>query len=224
MSESTPKPKNWKPALAAAAAAWIIRLLGLTWRLRLEDPHGLAREGRLGGPVIWIFWHNRVAGMPLIYRRWFRHRKALVLTSASGDGEILARTMAWFKLGAVRGSSSRRGARALKELVLTIRAGTDVIITPDGPRGPRYHLQAGLVQLAALTGASVVPIVVEYSRYKVFKTWDAFRLPLPCSVVRARVLEPIEVAGRLNDANFEEMRVLIETQLRDATCEATEGA
>ena len=217
-----PKNKNWRASLAAAAAAAVIRVLGLTWRLRLDDPHGLAREDKSGGPFIWIFWHNRIAGMPLIYRRWFKHRKALVLTSASGDGDILARTMGWFNLGAVRGSSSRRGARALKELVLTIRAGTDVIITPDGPRGPRYHLEGGLVQLAALTGAKVVPIVVEYSKFKVFKTWDAFRLPTPGATVLARVLEPIDVAGRLNDANFEEMRVLIESRLRDASCEATE--
>ena len=137
-----------------------------------------------------------------------------MLTSPSGDGEILARTMGRFGLGAVRGSSSRRGARALKELVQAMRGGSDVIITPDGPRGPRYHLHAGLVQLAALTGAPVVPIVVEYSPFHRMRTWDAFRIPKVGALVRARFLEAVRVPARLEEENFEDFRAEIERRLR----------
>lgn len=223
---STPSPSRtpWKAILYAGAAAGLIRGLGLTWRLRLDDPHGYADPSKWRRPMIWAFWHNRIAGMPMIYQRWFRHRRCVVLTSPSKDGEVLARTMAHFDLGAVRGSSSRRGARAMVELARHIRDGTDLIFTPDGPRGPKYHLHPGLVQLASLTSTPVVPIVVEISRFHVFQSWDAFRLPKPGATVTARMLEAIEVPGGLDETGFEEMRGLIESRLRDATCEVTESS
>lgn len=224
MSKSATPPNAAKASIASAAAAGIIRGLGLTWRLRLDDPHGYAEPGNWRQPIIWAFWHNRVAGMPLVYEKWFRHRPAVVLTSPSGDGEILARTMHRFHLGAVRGSSSRRGARALIELAGAIKAGKDVIITPDGPRGPCYHLHPGLIQLAALTGTPVVPIIVEYSRFKSFKSWDAFRIPLPGARITARMLEAIRIPPRLEESAFEEMRIQVQTRLRDASCEVTENA
>lgn len=224
MTAPNPSPTPWKAVFAAGAAAGLIRTLGLTWKVRLEDPHGYADPAKWKTPLIWAFWHNRIAPMPLVYRRWFRHRRCVVLTSPSKDGEVLARTMAHFELGAVRGSSSRRGARAMVELARQIRSGTDVIFTPDGPRGPKYHLHPGLVQLAALTGTPVVPIVVEISRFHAFRSWDAFRLPWPGATATARMLEAITVPPGLDETGFTEMRELIESRLRDASCEVTERA
>lgn len=224
MPQTDPKSTHWRAFLASAAAAGFIRTLGMSWRVRLDDPHGYADPFKWRHPLIWAFWHNRVAGMPLVYEKWFRHRQAVVLTSPSKDGEILARTMHRFHLGAVRGSSSRRGARAMVELAGAIKSGKDVIFTPDGPRGPRYNLHPGLIQLAALTATPVVPIVVEYSRYKAMRSWDAFRIPLPGATVTAHMLEAIPVPPRPDEVVFEEMRLLVETRLRDASCEVTERA
>jgi lysophospholipid acyltransferase (LPLAT)-like uncharacterized protein len=224
MTPKSTSPTPWKAIFAAGAAAGLIRGLGLTWRVRLDDPLGYSDPEQWRRPLIWAFWHNRIAPMPLVYQKWFRHRRCVVLTSPSKDGEVLARTMGHFDLGAVRGSSSRRGARAMVELARHIRGGTDVIFTPDGPRGPKYHLHPGLVQLASLTETPVVPIVVEISRYHSFKSWDAFRLPLPGATSTARMLEAVTVPSGLDEPGFEEMRLRIESRLRDASCDVTKGA
>jgi len=205
------RDRRWKAVVGAFLLAGFIRLLGMTLRLRVEDPHGqLLTEG----PVIWAFWHNRIAVMPIVYRRHARHRPAVVLTSPSGDGEFLARTMAHFRLGAVRGSSSRRGAAALRELVAVMAAGKDAIITPDGPRGPRYHLHAGLLQLSALSGASIVPIAIHYNAFKEMRTWDGFRIPRPFSRVRVRFGEAVAVPRRAGDEKLAELRLRVEQGLQ----------
>jgi lysophospholipid acyltransferase (LPLAT)-like uncharacterized protein len=108
----------------------------------------------------------------------------VVLTSASHDGAALATAMGVFGIGSVRGSSSRRGVAALVGMRKALREGIDVCVTPDGPRGPRYMIQAGLVKLAETSAAPVIPIHVEYPNCWRLKTWDRFAIPKPCSTVR----------------------------------------
>jgi len=197
------RDSRWKAVVGAWLLASILRVLGRTLRLRVEDPHG---QILVQGPVLWAFWHNRIAIMPIVYRRYARHRSGVVLTSASGDGEFLARAMGHFGLGSVRGSSSRRGAEALRELIKVVRGGSDVIITPDGPRGPRYHLHAGLMQLSALSGVAIVPIAIEYRSYRELRSWDAFRIPLPFSRVVVRLGEPVQVPRGMEEGELVELR------------------
>lgn len=186
-----------RAARRARWAARFIRFCGWFWRLRIEDP-----EGRLASPEPWILvlWHNRVLPTPLAYRKWFSHRRAVVLTSPSGDGEVLARTVAAFGMGAVRGSSSRRGARALRELTGVLKKGRDVIITPDGPRGPRYQVAPGVVALAAMTGVAVLPIDIEIRGYFELGSWDRFRVPWPWAVITLKLREPISVPRKMDEA------------------------
>jgi lysophospholipid acyltransferase (LPLAT)-like uncharacterized protein len=102
-----------------------------------------------------------------------------VLASRSRDGEIAARYVARFGLTVVRGSSSRGGGVALRALVAALRRGVDVALVPDGPRGPREQLQGGVVTLAALTGAPVVPLAVSARPARRLRSWDRFLVPLP---------------------------------------------
>ncbi len=106
----------------------------MTLRFRIDD-----RAGIVGNPpegsLIWIFWHNRVFTVPYIYRKFLPDRRGAVLTSPSRDGEIIAQVMRRFGAGAVRGSSNKRPAAALRELVGWVKGGNDIVITPDGPRG-----------------------------------------------------------------------------------------
>jgi lysophospholipid acyltransferase (LPLAT)-like uncharacterized protein len=190
----------------------LIRTLCLTLRIRVED-----RSGLLSNPpdhsLVWVFWHNRLVAMPVVYRRHAKSRTGAVLTSASRDGEVIAATMRCFGVASVRGSTSRRGARALRELVDWIAAGHDVVFTPDGPRGPRYFLQAGLIKLAQRTGAKVLPIRVNYHSAWIFKSWDRFRLPKPFSRVDV-VFEPYETIDPAAEGDsFEAERLRIETIL-----------
>jgi lysophospholipid acyltransferase (LPLAT)-like uncharacterized protein len=166
--------------------------------------------------MVWAFWHNRIFVIPTVYRKYLRSRKGAVLTSASKDGETIAAIIARFGCEAVRGSSSRRGASALLGLIDWIRDGYDVAIVPDGPRGPRYRLGPGLVKLAEVTGALVLPVRVEYGSYWHFKSWDRFRLPKPFTTVDVFFGPCAEVPSGLDGSDFERERVRLETLMNPA--------
>ena len=175
--------KLGNPEKIGRLVAWLIRLIGFTIRLEVED-RARVTDPTSKQPMIWAFWHNRMFVVPLLRLRHARHRTGAVLTSASRDGAIVAGAMKSFGLNPVRGSSSRRGVTALLELNSTLERGEDVAVTPDGPRGPRYKVGAGAIFLARRTGAGILPIRVEYSRALKLKSWDQFMIPLPFSKAR----------------------------------------
>lgn len=200
---------QFKARLLGGVIAMVVRCLGWTLRYRVEDPHGLfGADSHRDRALIWLVWHNRILSLPPARCRFIPHRQAVVLTSASGDGEILAEVCRRFRLGAVRGSSSRRGRAALLALHRHLAAATDVIITPDGPRGPRYRIAPGAIHLGARTGTPVVPVRIEYSRKIELKTWDRFQLPLPFSRVRIVVNQAVTIDPAVadDDTAFEGVR------------------
>ncbi len=201
--------------LLATLGATILRGLFFTIRLRVTDRSGIM-DGTLRDPFIVCFWHNRILGITLAFlRRYPRARQGVtVLTSPSRDGEILARFVGAFGMGAVRGSSSRRGSRALLELIRILRGGGDVAITPDGPRGPRYCLGPGVIQLASTTSAPVVPLHASFSRALRLKTWDGFIIPLPFSTISVSIDTPLRIPADLSGDEFEARRKTLEDQLR----------
>jgi len=128
-----------------------------------------------GEEVILPYWHEQTLLMVFAYRG----PRADVLISASKDGELLARTMRFFGVKAVRGSSSRGGRAAFRALLDLCQERADIVLTPDGPRGPRRELKDGVVQLARLSGRPVVPMAFCCSRGFRFSSWDRFLFPLP---------------------------------------------
>jgi lysophospholipid acyltransferase (LPLAT)-like uncharacterized protein len=164
------------------AGAVLVRLVGVTWRVTIVgmgDVEGLWRERRA---LIYVVWHGRILLVPWLNARLRRRRGVrapLVLASRSRDGEMAARYVEHFGLSVVRGSSSRGGGAALRSLAGAVRNGLDVAIVPDGPRGPREQLQPGVVTLAALTGAPVVPLAVAARPARRLASWDRFLVPLP---------------------------------------------
>ena len=202
-----------KKRIISFAIAALIRLVGVTLRYRADDRSGVV-ENPPEGSMIWGFWHNRVFVAPLIYKRFLRSRSGRVLTSPSGDGEIIAQVMARFGVGSVRGSSNKRPAAALRELVAWLKRGDDIAITPDGPRGPVYQLQPGVIKLAQLSGVPILPIRIRYSRAITLKTWDKFQIPLPFSRVDV-VFEPLrEIPRRMDEEGFEAERAGLEKILQ----------
>lgn len=193
---------------------FLVRALASTLRFRVEDCCGVTR-GKVARPVIWAFWHNRILVVPVARMRYTPARHGVVLTSPSRDGALLAGVMAGFKVGNVRGSSSRRGGAAMLALIAAIEAGGDVAITPDGPRGPVYKLGPGIVKLAQITGAPVMPVHVHYSRYWQLRGWDGFRIPKPFSRVRLIFGALHEVAPTAPDSGdaFEAERLRLQTLL-----------
>ena len=176
---------------------------------------------QLHAPGYLHLWHNRFFTVPAAWRKLCgTHRKTVALTSASHDGDMVARAMAVFGLGAVRGSSSRRAVAALVGLKRALTEGFDVCLTPDGPRGPRYQVQPGFIKLAQSTGALVVPIHVRFSAAWRLKTWDRFVIPKPFSRVVVTFAEGIHVARDLDEVAFENKRLAIESILVDGTDDA----
>ena len=206
-----------KSKLLGTLAGWFIKMWTATLRYEFEDRSGYT-SGKFPGPVILALWHNRILAIAPLRRITIgKERKISVLASASHDGAMLAHAMAVFDFGAIRGSSSRRGAAALVALIRTLREGTDVCFTPDGPRGPRYGLQPGLVKLAESTRTPIIPMNASFSSAWRLKTWDRFVIPKPFSRVRVWFGEAIIVPPDLDEASFAAECKRVEGTMRAAT-------
>jgi lysophospholipid acyltransferase (LPLAT)-like uncharacterized protein len=201
------------PAVAAAAMS----ALGTTLSMRASGVDALRPLWQARRPLIYAVWHGRILIVPWLNARLRRHegaRRVRVLASHSRDGELMAEFARRFGLDVVRGSSSRGGPEALRELARALRAGEDVAIVPDGPRGPARRLQAGIVALAATTGAPIVPVGVAARPARRLGSWDRFMVPAPfarCAVVFGDALEVKRHEAR------EEARVRVERALEEAT-------
>lgn len=202
---------SWKARAGGRLGGWLIRLLGMTLRREVAGP--VERIKASSVPVIHVLWHNRIMVSPYLWRKMYPKRKVVVLTSASKDGAALAAAVKVFKVGAVHGSSSRRGAAALVALRRAAKEGKDLVITPDGPRGPRYRLQPGVVKLAQTTGLPVVVMRVEYRAYWCLKSWDRFQIPKPFSKVRVTLEEPRNLPREMDEEEFEKARISLEQSL-----------
>jgi lysophospholipid acyltransferase (LPLAT)-like uncharacterized protein len=210
----TPQKARWLACLVVI----LTRLVFLTVRLRVVDRSGFLDNPK-DFPLIITFWHNRIMAVSLAFlRKYPKGRKGVsVLTSPSKDGEILAQVMAGFGMGAIRGSSSRRGSRALLECAKHLQSGADLAVTPDGPKGPRYSLGPGLILLAQKTDARIVPVHVRFHGALELKTWDGFRIPLPFSRVDVTIDTLQQIAPTPDEESFERERQRIESILRNET-------
>jgi hypothetical protein len=206
------KIEGWKARWLIAFGFHLLRLLGCTLRYEIDD-----RAGIIGQPVarnyIGALWHNRLLIFPLVLRRFFSNRRGAALISASRDGELLSDAIHRFDYEVIRGSSSRLGASALLQLSDVLASGGDVVITPDGPRGPAYELGPGTVFLAQKTGAEVLPINMEYSSCWRLKNWDRFIIPRPFSKVRLIIGRPEQIRPTSSDEEFEAERLRLQNAM-----------
>jgi lysophospholipid acyltransferase (LPLAT)-like uncharacterized protein len=187
----------------------LLKLWNRTLRYEIDD-----RAQIVGQPVrenfIGALWHNRLLIFPLVLRRFFPNRQGAALISASHDGDLLTDAIHRFGFDVVRGSSSRMGASALLQLSNELSSKRDVVITPDGPRGPAYELGQGIVFLAQTTGARVLPLNLEYSSCWRVKSWDRFVIPKPFSKVRVIIGEPQQMRSTVTPEEFESERLRLQ--------------
>jgi len=194
--------------------ALYIRLVFLTSRWQVEGGAIPAAYWDQGKPFILAFWHGRILMMPYC---WRRDRTIHMLISQHRDGQIIARTVGHFGIRTVAGSSSKGGSAALRTMLKALKAGESVGITPDGPRGPRMHASDGVVQVARLSGAPVIPCSYATSRRRLLPSWDRFALALPFSRGVFIWGEAILVDG---DAAPEAARQAVEAALNAITLRA----
>lgn len=204
----------WRQWLGGKIVAFLMRLVGCTLRYELQDLAGQKMKARPGVPMIWIFWHNCLFCAPLTKKQFSGTAPATALASASRDGAIIESMVTSFGVKTVRGSSSRRGVAALIALKKALAAGEHLFITPDGPRGPRYHLQPGVVKLAQSSGAPIVPVRFYHSSSWRLKSWDRFHIPKPFSKVVINISDAIHVPSKIDKNDFETYRKKVEDALR----------
>jgi lysophospholipid acyltransferase (LPLAT)-like uncharacterized protein len=192
---------------------WVIRLLYMTMRVKVIDGNNFNDLVQSRQGVIGIFWHARLLFAPFLY-----HGQSMnVLIGTHRDGQLIADVMECFNFGLVRGSSSKGGDRALRDMVRLLKKGHDISITPDGPRGPAEVAKTGIAQVARITGKAVVPVAYSASRCIRGTSWDRFIIPLPFSRVVFVLGEPL----RYQDGeDMEAFRCRIEDALKGVTLRA----
>ncbi len=198
-------------------AAQYIRLVHATGRWQVvggELPRAFWDEGR---PFILAFWHGRILMMPYC---WRRRQPIRMLISQHRDGQIIARTVSHFGIETIVGSSSKGGTAALRAMLQSLKGGTCVGITPDGPRGPRMRASEGIVQVAKLSGRPIIPCSFSTRRRKILGSWDRFSVALPFSRGVFVWGTPIAVAADAKASDLAKAREAVEAGLNAITDEA----
>lgn len=190
--------------------AWLlITLWSRTLRVRFVDRQIPQRLLEAGKNVIYAFWHGR----QFLLFHTHRGTGIVIPASESRDGDIQAGILTRFGFGVVRGSSKRRGERALLGLVDALRKGKSIALAVDGPRGPVYEVKQGVTYLAGKLGKPIVPVVMSARRSWILaRTWDRYLLPQPFSRCVIRYGEPIVVQGTAEE-ELENKRRELETAL-----------
>ncbi len=210
-------PASWRQsrskraqAVAIPALVWpVIEFLGATYEWRRVGQQHLDRLDAAHQPYILAIWHGCILTTMLAWRD-----KGLVsLVSENFDGEWIARLSAHFGFGAVRGSSSRGGARVLIQAKRELEQGRSLLITPDGPRGPRHIVQPGAVWLAGATGCPILPVRMTASRCRTTRSWDQHLVPSPGAVVTVVISAPITVPADTDPATRDAKRLELENAL-----------
>jgi lysophospholipid acyltransferase (LPLAT)-like uncharacterized protein len=206
------KLESWPARLLLALGFGFYRIWARTLRLHIEDPHDVVAFVRQQ-PVIFAIWHNRLLMLPRVFDPSFPTRQSYGLISASRDGDMIANWIERAGYGTIRGSSSRKGVAALRQLMDTLAANGNVLFTPDGPRGPVYQVSQGVVFLAQKSGAPIVPIHMEYSSCWRLKSWDRFVVPRPFATLRAIFGAPIRIPPLDGPEQFEAEQHRLQTAM-----------
>ncbi|HLN31466.1 MAG TPA: lysophospholipid acyltransferase family protein [Gemmataceae bacterium] len=204
----------WLITAIAFVGAWIIRLWIWTVRSRYYTmgPDVRPNQPGLKQHYIYVFWHENL----LLPAYHFGRPDVFVLISRHADGQLIAEVCRRLGFGLARGSTTRGGVEAVRQM---LRLGKDahLAVTPDGPQGPRRHVQPGVAYLAARTGLPIAPVGIAYRRPWRMGSWDRFAIPRPWSVGAHVVAPPIWVPADADLDELEHYRRLLEDSLHWAT-------
>lgn len=214
---STPL-RGWLYRTVAPLALGLLRLFWRTCReVRIIGEDNLDPWLGQPQPLIFCFWHQHLLfGLYYMMRLQARGQRIGFLISPSRDGELAAHAAQLVGVEVIRGSSTRTGAQALRELYLAVvRQRLSLATTPDGPRGPPQKLKPGVLMLAQLTGAPIIPLSYAAQRAWRLKTWDCFVLPAPLTRIVITIGKPHLVERHLPATHLEQRRLMLEATLHD---------
>jgi hypothetical protein len=198
---------RWKTT--GVVGRFLLRLLAGSSRIRVIGEENYLRCKAQKKPVILLIWHGRLFLAPY----FFRKREIYALVSPSRDGEIIARIALGWGFRIIRGSGSHSMVRAWLEMKNRLRAGAELIIIPDGPRGPDRVFRPGGLKLAQETGAILQPFSFSASRKRLLRSWDRFLFFYPFSRIIALYGKPITVDTAMDEESFERARLEVEKAL-----------
>jgi hypothetical protein len=184
--------------------ALLIRLIYLTAKKSFHPPLALPEE-----PCVIGFWHGDLLMQPFGYRNWRKKGKIAVMISDHFDGELLTKTMRYFALETVRGSTRKGAARALMQAIKKVREGYDLGLTPDGPKGPRFSVSEGIIAIAQKTDSPIILQSCVPDRYWQLGSWDRFVIPKPFCHIDFYCSEAFKVTSM----EMEEAKQLIHDKL-----------
>jgi len=215
------KRKVVKSEVVRRSACWLaaqyIRLVWKTGRWEIRGGDKIDALYDAGAPFIVSFWHGRLLMMPF---GWQRARPFHMLISAHRDGELIAHTVKHLGIDWIKGSTakegkkSKGGAQALRTMLTTLNNGAYVGVTPDGPRGPRMRASDGVITVARMSGAPIIPLTYGVRGGRVLNTWDRFLIPYPFSKGVLYWGEPMNVS---KDDDLEAARIRLEQRLTEMT-------
>jgi lysophospholipid acyltransferase (LPLAT)-like uncharacterized protein len=214
LKKTAPRTFTLGQRLKLRLAGWlgylIVALLGGSLRWEVHGRHNYDEAVRRGKQYIITFWHREI--IPAV---WFwRKEHIVVMVSQNFDGEIISRVINMFGASTARGSSSRGGVRVLAEVVKMVRGGWQATVTPDGPRGPRFVAKPGVVQLARLSGASILCFhIVPRKSWSLRKSWDQTEFPKPFARTAIFIAPPIEVPRGADEKQLADYLQLVQSTL-----------
>ncbi len=182
----------------------LIRFLYHTNKKVFHAPKKITDES-----VIFACWHGELLMLPYLYKHYRKTPHAKVLISSHFDGELISRTIKYFGLGTLAGSTNRNAARVLIQAIKTIKEGYDIGITPDGPKGPRHEVADGIIVMAQKTKAKIVLVEIKPTKFWQLNSWDKFIIPKPFGVLHYYATSELDVSKM----ELEEAREVIQKGL-----------
>jgi len=186
--------------------AMLMRLIYLSAKKTFHFPETFPED-----PCVIGSWHGDLLMQPFSYNKWRKEPKSKIMISEHFDGELIAKTVSYFKMGTIRGSSRRGAARVLMQAIKSVKEGYDLGITPDGPKGPRFSVSDGIVVVAQKLDCYIVLQNCRPSRYWQLGSWDKFVIPKPFSHLEFYCTEPFKVT----DMGIEDAKKLIYDKLME---------
>ena len=185
-------------------ASLFIRLLYITNKKEFHSPQDIGDE-----PTIFACWHGELLMLPYLYSHYRKVPHAKVLISSHFDGALISKTIKYFGLDTISGSTNRNATRVLMQAIKTLKEGYDIGITPDGPKGPRHEVADGIIVMAQKAKAKIVLVEIKPTKFWQFSSWDKFVVPKPFGTLHYYSTDLIDVSSM----ELEEARALIKEGL-----------
>ncbi len=193
-----------------------LKILNSTWRYHFIDATNKEKAKKLSahGSYVFATWHQNLAAGIMAHSQ--RDDQFTMIISSSKDGDLVAFTCENFGHAPARGSSTRGGREALIEMVKKLKLGIPGALTVDGPKGPKFKVKFGIIEICKMAECPIVPYIALPSRYYTFqKSWDQFRFPLPFTRIYVVIGDPIMVPNNLTPEKFPEFSEIIAHKIHE---------